>query len=79
MISLSLRHGSGVKYVVEQLRKDRDSDMFSFSKVIARVLKKYIKDGDAASDRNCPECSTEGLIYVDGCVTCVSCGFSKCS
>ena len=79
MISLSLRHGSGVKYVVEQLRKDKDSDMFSFSKVIARVLKKYIEDGDTASDKNCPECLTEGLIYVDGCVTCVSCGFSKCS
>ena len=79
MISLSLRHGSGVKYVVEQLRKDKNSDMFSFSKVIARVLKKYIEDGDIASDKNCPECSAEGLIYVDGCVTCTSCGFSKCS
>ena len=79
MISLSLRHGAKVKYVVEQLRKDKDSDMFSFSKVVARVLKKYIEDGDTASDKNCPECSTEGLIYVDGCVTCKSCGFSKCS
>ncbi|HAI39148.1 MAG TPA: adenosylcobalamin-dependent ribonucleoside-diphosphate reductase, partial [Maribacter sp.] len=27
MISLALRHGSGVQYVVEQLNKDRDSDM----------------------------------------------------
>ena len=65
MISLALRHGSGVQYVVEQLRKDRDSDMFSFSKVIARVLKKYIKDGSVATDKTCPDCSEEGLIYVD--------------
>jgi len=78
MISLALRHGSGVQYVVEQLRKDRDSDMFSFSKVIARVLKKYIKDGSVATDKTCPDCSEEGLIYVDGCVTCTSCGFAKC-
>ena len=78
MISLALRHGSGVQYVVEQLRKDRDSDMFSFSKVVARVLKKYIKDGSVATDKTCPDCGEEGLIYVDGCVTCTNCGFAKC-
>ena len=78
MISLALRHGSGVQYVVEQLNKDRDSDMFSFSKVTARVLKKYIQDGSKASDRKCTECSSEGLIYVEGCVTCTSCGYAKC-
>ena len=78
MISLALRHGSGVQYVVEQLRKDRDSDMFSFSKVVARVLKKYIKDGSVATDKTCPDCGEEGLIYGDGCVTCTNCGFAKC-
>ena len=78
MISLALRHGSGVQYVVEQLNKDRDSDMFSFSKVTARVLKKYIQDGSKASDKKCTECDSEGLVYVEGCVTCTSCGYAKC-
>lgn len=79
MISLALRHGSGIQYVVEQLRKDKDSDMFSFSKVIARVLKKYIQDGSKATDKTCPECEAEGLVYMDGCVTCTECGYSKCA
>jgi len=78
MISLAMRHGSGVQYVVEQLNKDRDSDVFSFSKVIARVLKKYIQDGSRASDKTCTECNSEGLIYVEGCITCTSCGYAKC-
>ncbi len=43
-ISLSLRHGAPIQYVVEQLQKDKEADMFSFSKVIARCLKKYIPD-----------------------------------
>jgi len=64
--------------VVEQLQKDRDSDMFSFAKCIARILKNYIPDGQAATEKTCTECNTEGLVYVEGCVTCRNCGFAKC-
>ena len=39
MISLALRHGANIQYTVEQLQKDRDSDMFSFAKCIARISK----------------------------------------
>ena len=49
-ISLALRHGAAINYVVEQFQKDREMDMFSFSKVIARVLKTYIKDGTVHVD-----------------------------
>ena len=79
LISLSLRHGANIQYVVEQMQKDRDSDMFSFAKCVARVLKTYIKDGTVVSDKTCPSCSAESLIYVDGCASCKQCGFSKCS
>ena len=79
MISLGLRHGANIQYVVEQLQKDRDSDMFSFAKCVARVLKGYIPDGQTATEKTCGECGAEGLVYVEGCVTCKSCGWSRCS
>jgi len=80
MISLSLRHGARPSFLVEQLQKDKDSDMFSFSRCVARILKNYIQDGEKAhSDKACPGCSNESsLIYQDGCVTCTACGYSKC-
>ena len=78
MISLGLRHGANIQYVVEQLQKDKDSDMFSFSRCIARILKNYIPDGQQATEKTCPECGSEGLIYVEGCATCTSCGYAKC-
>jgi len=80
MISLSLRHGAKPSFLVEQLQKDKDSDMFSFARCVARILKNYIQNGEQAySDKACPSCSTEsGLIYQDGCVTCSYCGYAKC-
>ena len=78
IISLGLRHGANIQYVVEQLQKDKNSDMFSFSKCIARILKNYIPDGQEASEKTCPECGEDGLVYVEGCVTCTACGYAKC-
>tara|TARA_A100001011_G_scaffold400073_1_gene512140 strand:- start:4921 stop:7446 length:2526 start_codon:yes stop_codon:yes gene_type:complete len=78
-LSLSLRHGAPIQYVVEQLQKDKEADMFSFSKVIARCLKKYIPDGTVGGDKYCDACGAEdSLVYQEGCVTCKACGASKC-
>ena len=78
-ISLALRHGAPIHYVVEQLQKDREMDMFSFSKVIARVLKSYIKDGTVPGKTACENCSAEDTLkYQEGCVACTACGHSKC-
>ena len=80
VISTSLRHGVPVQFLVEQMQKDRESDLFSFSKVIARCLKNYIIDGTISSDKICDVCGAEdSLIYQEGCVTCAACGHSKCS
>lgn len=78
-ISLALRHEVPIQYVVEQLQKDKHSDMFSFAKTIARVLKGYIKDGTTVSGKTCQSCGSSNLIYQEGCQTCASCGSSKCS
>ncbi len=79
-ISLALRHGVPVQYMVEQLHKDKDADLFSFSKVIARCLKKYIADGTKASngvfETAC--CDSPNIAYQEGCATCMNCGMAKC-
>lgn len=31
-----------------------------------------------ATDKTCPQCGAEGLIYEEGCLKCMSCGYSKC-
>ena len=79
VISTSLRHGVPVQYLFEQMQKDKEMDMFSFSKVIARCLKNYIDDGTSASDKICSDCGAiDSLVYQEGCVTCKSCGAGKC-
>lgn len=86
-ISLALRHGTPVQYVVEQLQKDKHSDITSFSKVIARVLKNYIVDGTkSTAERKCPndKCPSNiagvpsSFAYQEKCLTCMNCGWSKC-
>ena len=77
-VSLALRHEVPLHYIVEQLQKDKNSDMFSFARVIARVLKGYIKDGTKSTEKGCPECNNSELVYQEGCLSCKSCGFSKC-
>jgi len=80
MISLSLRHGSPIQYVVEQLQRDKEAHLYDFGKVLARVLKKYIPDGTTPqAEKVCLDCGAEGsLRYQEGCVLCSSCGASKC-
>jgi ribonucleoside-diphosphate reductase alpha chain len=76
MLSLSLRHGIPIEYIVEQMNKASD-DMFSVSAAVGRVLKKYIRDGKKVNGSGCPSCGG-ALFYNDGCVQC-SCGYSGCS
>lgn len=76
LISTSLRHGTEVKYIVEQLNKTHGS-IVSFSKAISRVLKGYIPN-DAKSSATCGNCGSNEIVFSEGCSVCKSCGDSKC-
>lgn len=76
MISLSMRHGAYLKFIVEQLRKTEGS-IVDFSSVVARILSKYAKELDT-NTQTCPECGmSDTLTFVEGCLKC-TCGWSKC-
>lgn len=77
LASTSLRHGADIKFLVEQLQKT-PGDLFSFTKGLARVLKKYIPDG-AKSTVSCNDCGSTNVIFEEGCNKCKDCGNSACS
>jgi ribonucleotide reductase alpha subunit len=80
VLSLVLRHQIPLHFLVEQLQKDKYSDISSWARAIARVLKQYIPDGTKASlDKVCPQCNSDSLIYQSGCPSCSSCGWTKCA
>jgi ribonucleoside-diphosphate reductase alpha chain len=76
LTSTSLRHGADIKYVVEQLNKC-EGDLYSFTKSLARTLKKYIPDGTKAKE-TCPDCGGTNVVYQEGCKICLDCGNGKC-
>ena len=46
---------------------------------LERALKKYIPNGTKPKKgKVCAECGSENLVYQEGCLTCTSCGSSKC-
>ncbi|WP_395000827.1 adenosylcobalamin-dependent ribonucleoside-diphosphate reductase [Acinetobacter sp.] len=78
MVSISLRHGVDIEYVVHQLEKV-SGDLTSLSKAMARQLKKFIKDGTEVKGEDCGECHQPTLERSNGCVICKNCGWTKCS
>lgn len=75
-VSGLLRHGMGLKYVVDILNKS-EGTIVSFGKSIARTLKRYMADNEKSSDI-CSNCQQSSLVYQEGCLTCSNCGVSKC-
>ncbi len=81
LISGILRHGMPLIYVVDlisNLRLDSEN-INTWKNGVVRALKKFIPDGTIAADTKCPNCGDpNGLVYKEGCLTCNSCGYSKC-
>ena len=80
LISGVLRHGMPLHYVVDLIGKMNlyDENINTWKSGVVRALKTFIADGTKVSDHTCSECGDEGLVYEEGCLKCVSCGYSKC-
>ena len=77
MLSMSLRHGVPIEYLIEQLSKD--GSIVDINNVLARLLKKYERKRKAKQDESCPQCGSHGLIYEEACKRCPNCPWSGCS
>lgn len=81
LISGVLRHGMPMHEVVKLIEGLNLYDDFinTWKNGVARALKRYIKDGVTPQDKKCPQCGDpEGLVFEEGCLSCKSCGYSKC-
>jgi len=79
LISGVLRHEMPIQDVVnliQSLRLDSES-INNWKNGVERALKKYIPNGTKAKGK-CGECSSENLVYEEGCLICKDCGSSKC-
>ena len=80
LISGVLRHGMPIPYVVElidHLSFDNES-INTWKTGVTRALKKFIPDG-TQTGHSCPQCKEKNsIVYKEGCMTCVHCGYSKC-
>ena len=79
LISGVLRYGMPIDKVVQLvdgLHLDSET-INTWKNGVERALKQYIKDGTRGKGR-CPQCGQEQMAYQNGCLTCMSCGYSKC-
>lgn len=80
LISGTLRHGMPLESVVELInRMELNLESINNWKAgVARALKRYIPDGTQVSGQKCTNCGSGEVMYQEGCLTCKSCGSSKC-
>ncbi|MFI3304216.1 MAG: adenosylcobalamin-dependent ribonucleoside-diphosphate reductase [Rikenellaceae bacterium] len=79
LISGVLRQGMPLTNVVSLiggLHLDSES-INSWKAGVERALKQYIANG-TKSKNACPSCGDHNMAYQDGCLVCMSCGYSKC-
>lgn len=80
LISGVLRYGMPIDQVIKLISSlQLNNESINTWKVgVERALKKYVPDGTEATAQSCPKCGQKSLVYQEGCLTCKSCGHSKC-
>jgi ribonucleoside-diphosphate reductase alpha chain len=80
LISGVLRYGMPIDQVIKLVSGlQLDSESINTWKVgVERALKKYIPDGTEITKQACPNCKQHTLVYQEGCLSCRSCGYSRC-
>ena len=79
LISGVLRHGmpiDKVVHLIDGLHLNSES-INTWKNGVQRALKQYIANGTKSKGK-CPQCGQEEMAYQNGCLTCMSCGYSKC-
>jgi len=82
LISGVLRNGLPVEEVVHLVSSlELDSQTINNWRTgVERALKRYIPNGTKdSSGTECEKCGERNLVYQEGCLLCMSCGYSKCS
>jgi ribonucleoside-diphosphate reductase alpha chain len=82
LISGILRHGMPLLFVIDLISELNLGNEYinTWKNGVARALKKFVPDGTAPIKNECTSCGDpNGMVYIEGCMTCNSCGYSKCS
>lgn len=80
LISGVLRHGMPLKYAIEMI-DDLCLDgqtLNTWKHGVKRALLQFIPDGTVPTDHVCPHCEQASLVYLETCLQCSQCGYSKC-
>lgn len=81
-ISGVLRHGMPITDVINLingLQLDNET-INTWKNGVERSLKRYIPDGTKDdTGKRCSKCNSNNLVYQEGCLVCMNCGYSKCN
>jgi ribonucleoside-diphosphate reductase alpha chain len=82
LISGILRHGMPLLFVIDLISElNLGNDYINtWKNGVIRALKKFVPDGTVSVKNKCTSCGDpNGMVYIEGCMTCNTCGYSKCT
>lgn len=81
MIAGCLRYNMPVEEVIKLLQKfkgEKFDTINNWKNGVVRALKKFVKDGTKSQGQLCESCGNESMVYQEGCLHCMTCGYSRC-